>query len=276
MKLMIQFFNNLNEKLLKTKMEIMQFDDFFKNNNEQLKQRKKDFFESYRYLKFIKRYDDIHKKNSLKYLYKLKSELIELQNIYLRDVCGMYVDYIPIKPFDEYLKIIDSQMKVSSFSNFYLELKLSCEEEINGYKLFDTCDPIMDEVLFNKLKKYWYDKKIYSSEEFLEIYKENICSEWAKMDKNGDSFQGYWKYPKESYEYKNAFSLTIEENGKYLWELPYPKSFVLKTLDLGCSNRMESVRYSNFLCEWYKRKIEQMKIHYELAPTSELLLGSRI
>jgi hypothetical protein len=43
---------------------------------------------------------------------------------------------------------------------------------------------------------------------------------------------------------------------EFIWNLPYPKEVVLKTIELDCGNRMEYVSYSNFLCEWLK-KIEQ-------------------
>jgi len=42
-------------------------------------------------------------------------------------------------------------------------------------------------------------------------------------------------------------------NYKSLLELPYPRKHIKASIDHGCSNRMESVRYSNFFCEWIKR-----------------------
>jgi hypothetical protein len=63
------------------------------------------------------------------------------------------------------------------------------------------------------------------------------------MDRNGEPCIG--DYDRD---------LVCEDNFKGLCELPYPRELIKRTIDLGCGNRNESVRYSNFICEWVKRK----------------------
>ena len=74
------------------------------------------------------------------------------------------------------------------------------------------------------------------------------------MDRNGTPYGGFWDYPKDSDEYLNAYNLTREDNFRGLCELPYPRRVMLQVINIGCHTRMESVRYTNSLCEWIKRK----------------------
>ena len=66
------------------------------------------------------------------------------------------------------------------------------------------------------------------------------------------------EFPENTYEYNHAYELSQEKNFKCLCYLPYPREVIKQTIDLGCKNRQESVRYSNYLCEWVKRKIKFM------------------
>ena len=95
-----------------------------------------------------------------------------------------------------------------------------------------------------------------SDEEF--IARSDCCSDWYKQDRHGNCFGGFWEYPEGSYQHENARQLSYDDNMKGLLELPYPREFILETIHIGCNNRQESVRYSNFLCEWMERKIKQL------------------
>jgi hypothetical protein len=48
-----------------------------------------------------------------------------------------------------------------------------------------------------------------------------------------------------------------------LYELPYPKKFILAIIKMRCNNRIKCVRYLNCLCEWFKRKVEANKNYVE-------------
>ena len=115
----------------------------------------------------------------------------------------------------------------------------------------------MDREQFDGLTKMWKRNRIYTFEEFYQEYDELACSDWSKQDREGECYGGFYKYPEDSYERIHAYDLSRADNGKGLWELPYPKEVVMETVELGCYNRMESVNYSNFLCEWVKRKLIQ-------------------
>lgn len=50
---------------------------------------------------------------------------------------------------------------------------------------------------------------------------------------------------------------------------------LLLTIRIGCNNRLESVRYSNFLCTWVERKLammEEIKEEIHKKPRVEILL----
>lgn len=137
---------------------------------------------------------------------------------------------------------------------FYDHKLVIHDEEINGYKLLDVDgDNIMDFEEFKVLCVRW-DEPDITKEEFDEWLDKHLCSDWAKQDRHGECYGGFWKCPKGSYENKNAYLLTLEDNIKGLHDLPYPRCIIVKTIESGCANRQESVAYSNFVCEWIKRK----------------------
>jgi hypothetical protein len=84
----------------------------------------------------------------------------------------------------------------------------------------------------------------------------STCSDWNKQDEHGNSYGGYWEAPKESYEYKNAWDLTFKRNCQRMWNLPFSHAILLKTIEMGCKTRQESVRYSNFVCVWILKKLK--------------------
>lgn len=73
------------------------------------------------------------------------------------------------------------------------------------------------------------------------------------MNRNGNHFVGFWKFPEGSYERINAWFLTHDDNFKALLALPYPKEVIKFAMTKGCDNGMECVRCINFICEWLKR-----------------------
>lgn len=134
-------------------------------------------------------------------------------------------------------------------------------EEVNGYKLYSCGDgePIMFYSDFMKFCQVMDDKDANMS---LETFKDKLdcCSDWHKMDEHGNSFGGFWDYPEESLEREHAYDLTFDKNIRLLYKLPFSKSFLIKTVDYGCSRRLECVRYSNFLGVWVQRKRAQMNL----------------
>jgi hypothetical protein len=156
-------------------------------------------------------------------------------------------------------------------------LQLSKQEVVNGYHLYDISNENLMEVeeyqeLVSLLEEdepremssfqdflLEGDKhpRYMSFDDFFELYSKHACSDWAKMDELGECFKGFWEYPEGSLERKHAFDLTYDMNARLLYKLPFPKRFLLKTIEIGCDNRQECVRYSNFIGVWVQRKRAQ-------------------
>ena len=136
---------------------------------------------------------------------------------------------------------------------FYTPLIMTKLEEINEFKLYDCEKNIMDWFTFIELSKLYKNSKVYCREDFFEKCSNTCCSDWAKQDRNGECFGGFWITDKE-----NAWELTRQDNFEGLYMLPFPHDLIFRTIDIGCGNRMESVRYSNFLCYWIEQKMKQI------------------
>lgn len=127
------------------------------------------------------------------------------------------------------------------------------EEIVNGYKLYPYNSNVFNYFSYVDLKKLAQDPKVYSKEEFFAHLEEICCTDWAKMDRHGESFGGeFWKT-----HHENAWSLTQQDNFQGLFELPFSHELIFKTIDIGCGNRRESVRYTNFVCHWVECKMKQ-------------------
>jgi hypothetical protein len=94
-----------------------------------------------------------------------------------------------------------------------------------------------------------------SWEEFYKQFRKEACTEWHKMDEEGESYGGAWQAEEGSEERKNAWELCGERNARALYSLGYPPAFIMHTIHVGCSSRRESVPYCAMLCEWMKQKI---------------------
>ena len=138
------------------------------------------------------------------------------------------------------------------------KITMTDEEVVNGYKLYDTSKLTglwFRYDYFLELEKLFNKENTMNEEEFYEKYDDIACSDWSKQDEHGECFGGFWKYPEGSYEKKNAYTLSRDANGKALYKLPYSHALIFETIEYGCGNRQESVRYSNFMCEYVKRII---------------------
>ncbi|HMP28435.1 MAG TPA: hypothetical protein PKD85_02475 [Saprospiraceae bacterium] len=161
---------------------------------------------------------------------------------------------------EEFKRIADRKeeliIKKDQKAKLYYDYKLVIDDEkINGYKLLKIGGDvnIMDFEEFKEWCVIWENHDI-TKEEFDKWLEKNLCSDWAKMDRKGKPYGGFWKYPEGSYEKENAYHLSYKDNILALHQLPYSRSIIIKTIERGCSNRNECVLYSNFMCEWVKRK----------------------
>ena len=200
---------------------------------------------------------DIEEFDYGKNIWKMYEDIDYLENEY-SNLATTCVVYPPIRYMQEFYKLADDICK--KYDPIYSsELCMNDSEIVNGYKLYNIKKkPFMNRNDYEDCIILWQSNKEYTQEQFMELYENTACADWAKQTDHGESFGGYWAYPDGSPEKLDAWNLTRTTNGVALWNLPYPKEFVLKTIEMGCCNRMECVRYSNFLCEWIKRKSEQM------------------
>lgn len=164
-----------------------------------------------------------------------------------------------ITPYDNLLKKINQ--KIESYYPKYKEIIIFKNTECaNGFQLYNVTENLFLLADFIELKKMFENNKPMTYVEFRAEFGENACTEWHKMDEHGNSFGGFW-LSDEPVERDDAFNLQFEENCKMLYELPYSNKLKLWTINYGCRNRLESVRYSNFLCCWLQWKIYQMDEH---------------
>lgn len=201
---------------------------------------------------------------------ELKDMLFDLQVFYYRQngsigTLDAGVFHNVSRMFDSDIENCSKRLIQLSTSGYYdkaTNIEMSEEEEeVNGYKLYSIKmgNNIFDEDGFEVLLELWNDDNEMTKDVFISEFEEVACHDWSKMDRNGEPFGGFWKYPEGSYERDNACELSRKDNCNALFELPYPKKFVLKTVEIGCRTRLESVRYTNCLCEWMKRKIAKMQ-----------------
>lgn len=140
---------------------------------------------------------------------------------------------------------------------WYAKTKIVTSEKeiVNGYALNDSrwrSEPCYG--IYVRLKTAWEEEMDMTHEEFVEEFEKEACTDWNKMDEHGESFGGFWKSEDPKIRDK-AFTLQRTHNREKLWELPFPKRFLLITMDYGCACREESVRDSNHFGVWFERKM---------------------
>jgi hypothetical protein len=147
---------------------------------------------------------------------------------------------------------------------YSIPVSLSEDEKVNGYQLLNLNEeygkPFYWYNDFQNMENHYNTPNTMTKEEFMEKYDEEACSEWSKMDENGECYGGFYNYPKDSDEYKNAYDLTRKANGEALYNLPYSHALIFETIRIGCNSLQESVKYSNTICEYVKRKLCNYKL----------------
>lgn len=148
-------------------------------------------------------------------------------------------------------------------------------ERINGFHLFNQLPSfnLFDWDLFLK----WCaledrpSRPKWSKKAWCGAMRDTCCSDWRKQDPNGECFEGPWSQPEGSFAQENAYDLCMHIAIWAMWRLPFSKDLLLESIHIGCNNRRESVRYSNFLCVWFQRKRMAMRKAVKAAFTPRLL-----
>lgn len=121
--------------------------------------------------------------------------------------------------------------------------------------------------VFLELKKSWLSSKQYTEEEFYEAFDEEACSDWTKMGPDGECYGKQWEDLRDEFEEKGEGSWwdSIRKlNCHHLYQLKTNNSnvshdFILKTVDIGCILRYESVPYSRKWVEWMEYLMEKLE-----------------
>ena len=172
-----------------------------------------------------------------------------------------HIIYMPIPrtKFEEAKELIEEQ-RASLIDPFYAAtvspVAIKEHESANGFVLFPTtahCN-IMTFSLFHELESLLASTKFWTKQEWHEAMSDTCCTDWHKMDEQGESYGGAYPEDKGSFAYDNAWDVCFYRNRASLGKLPFAKDALLKTIQVGCANRQECVRYSNFICSWVQRK----------------------
>ena len=215
----------------------------------------------------IQNNDPEHNKQKYYDCIECEKLLYELQTYYCQkfmiQLMPGVIPFPDIKIIQDYKKVYQSTFNPLAKKYYENIIETTDQEEINGYKLYNCAIEVFTFEDFQKvlthIEKHKDSEYNKSYEKFFEKCDNKMCTDWAKMDRNGESFKGAWKEEEGSEEKKNAWHLTREDNIKGLWELPYEKTLIIKTIQIGCRNRQECVRYSNFLCEWVTRMKQKLE-----------------
>jgi hypothetical protein len=189
-------------------------------------------------------------------------EIINDWYSYTRRKSGSYyMAGIVYSPFMSLLNLVRDAIDSKSTTDLYKELNVVYDgtEHRNGYLLPEVKNNLITEDMMHEWAKIWNTSKDVDFREFYDEYLAQACTEWYKQDEFGECFGGYWKSNVESGK-QNAFGLSGKRNGIKLFELPFPQRLIFKTIDIGCSNRHESVAYSNLLLCWFVDKARVMNI----------------
>jgi hypothetical protein len=135
--------------------------------------------------------------------------------------------------------------------------KLECSK-------FDTTRSVrkLKEKIEQEKKKFLLHNNNRHEAEFLDLssfdkffarYSTNMCTDWGKMDENGESFGIFYDDTDNNYECQSPYRLTFEHNAKKLYELVEQNGFfpncMLRMVEFLCCYRCESVK---LLKEYYE------------------------
>lgn len=227
-------------------------------------EEKRKYHANVEYDRFIERWNMLNLDNlSINELENLLKDASDLSSKFNSIVKSLWLPGgVEPKELKEIRKLVSDKIDTINLPIIYTD-----DEIVNGYHLYSCKTTIFLKSDFEDFCKLWHGDKTpaifgtmreieygndMTKEEFMEVYNQYACTDWSKMDEDGNPFEGeYWTASEGSDERNNASELTRKKNGECLFDLPYPKLFVLYTaIDLGCSNRMECVRYSNFICHY--------------------------
>lgn len=190
-----------------------------------------------------------------KYFEKLRRDYLWASGNHMILDMGVYRGYKII--FDNEIRKINDRIN-ELVPEFKKDVGFAADDYINGYHIGKFAKFNFPYELFCEFKEKWQDDTKISFKKFREMFSDACCTEWYKHDHYGNCYGGPWDCPEGSYAKVNAWRLCGIQNCRALYKLPYPKKFILYAIKIGCGYRLDTVPFVNYMCEWTKRKIEQM------------------
>jgi hypothetical protein len=198
------------------------------------------------------------------FIRELGLDLNDCKYPYLFTVSFIPQSYFLSKVYIGVQKILNKieDLEQCQFVQFLKPIIISKEEIVNGYKLYDCKENLFDYDTFQRLKSLFNSPKKFSWKKWEKKLDNCLCTGWAKVDEFGESFMGeFWESHDPTIR-SDAYNLTRKSNITKLHELPYSPKIKIWTTEYSCKlishSVSHSVRYCNFICEWVKRKIEQL------------------
>lgn len=209
------------------------------------------------YINNLNKLNGLNMMDNIEDLKKLKEYFVDLQIAYytITGISNLDFGIRDDRIFNDEINRIMKRIEVINLDKKF-DIKFDPGDRVNGYSVSKYIGLDIKYLDFMEFKRIWQDNREMSYQEFSKIFNEIACAEWSKMDKYDEYYGGFWKYPEGSYEHEHAWHLCREDNCRALYELPYPKRFIIETIKIGCNNGLESVPFTNYLCEMMSRKLK--------------------
>lgn len=173
---------------------------------------------------------------------------------------------LPFEPIDNMRKQLNIRKKELLIETDPLAARyyslfpvMNKEEVVNGYHLYDIPkdDPTFPFSTFKILLDNQDGTPFMSDAELRQWLDVNCCYDWNKIDFDGVAYAGcfYRSDPPDP----DAFHKTRKMNIDALLALPFSRSIIMDSVEMGCKRRTECVRFSNFLGVWFERTMQLIK-----------------
>lgn len=160
--------------------------------------------------------------------------------------------------FDRMLERLDQKLQaLCPWLLYYTKnIEMTETQSVNGYQLYDFPDPFLSWYLFRDIQNTCWNDIPYTKQDFT-IKLEAIGSRALyEVDYTGEYYAGFYRDEKLTSD--DAWKLTWQDNLQRLYDLPYPKDLVIKSVTMSEDHMTTCVQWSNAFCEWFKRKYIQI------------------
>lgn len=157
---------------------------------------------------------------------------------------------------EKILKYIDEYCNIPGYDDIIL---ISSCEYVNGLQMFDCSINMIRWDEFDSHSQIWTNSKNWDDMQFERYLEEKLRynRSFTDCDPHGDLVSVQ--------DSDNTFTRNINS----LTKLPYPRDYIIKTIDMTDGYLNQSVRLVNFYCEWLRRKLAQVDIARQKAKMTQ-------